>query len=144
MSASDALEAGILDLLFNAVAIPNIADDAASGPLTDLYVALHTADPAESGSQNNNETAYTGYQRIAVPRGGSVGFTRTGNQVVNTDVILFDEVTGAPGADIIYFSIGSLASGAGVIYLIGTISALPLSIGVKPRFSAGQLICDCN
>lgn len=143
MSASDALEAGILDLLFNAVTIPNIADDAASGPLTDLYVALHTADPTEAGDQTSNETAYTGYQRIAVPRGGSVGFTRTGSQVVNTSVILFDEVTAAPGADLTHFSIGSLASGAGVIYLIGTVT-LPLSIGVKPRFSAGALICNCE
>jgi hypothetical protein len=35
----------ILQLILNAVPIPGIADNAATTPLTDLYVSLHSADP---------------------------------------------------------------------------------------------------
>jgi hypothetical protein len=35
-----------LKLLFNATAIANIADNAATSPITTIAVALHTADPA--------------------------------------------------------------------------------------------------
>ena len=51
MSKSDAFEADLLKLLFNATAIANVADNAASSPLTNLFVALHTADPGETGTQ---------------------------------------------------------------------------------------------
>lgn len=47
MSKSDAFETDILGLIYNATAIPNIADNAATSPLTELFVALHTADPGE-------------------------------------------------------------------------------------------------
>ena len=41
----------ILKLYLNATAIANIADNAASSPNTNLYVALHTADPGAGGTQ---------------------------------------------------------------------------------------------
>jgi hypothetical protein len=44
-------ECNLLKLIFNAVAIANIADNAAASPLTNLFWALHTADPGDAGTQ---------------------------------------------------------------------------------------------
>jgi hypothetical protein len=63
-----------LKLVLNGTAIANIADNAGSSPLTNLYLALHTADPGVGGSQTTSEASYTGYARVAVPRSTS-GFT---------------------------------------------------------------------
>ena len=68
MSKSNTFETDILALLFNATPIANVADNAATSPLTSLFVALHTADPGEAGVQNTTEAAYTGYARVAVAR----------------------------------------------------------------------------
>ena len=43
----------LLKLIFNGTTIANIADNAVSSPLTNLYVSLHTATPAAGGSQTN-------------------------------------------------------------------------------------------
>jgi len=53
------LENAWLKLLFQAVAIANIADNAASSPLTALYISLHTADPTDTPAteQTQNETS---------------------------------------------------------------------------------------
>lgn len=68
MSKGDTFENDLLKLIFNGTAIANIADNAATAPLTDLWLSLHTADPGEAGSQTTSETAYTGYARVAVAR----------------------------------------------------------------------------
>lgn len=47
MSKGNTFENDLLGLIFNGDAIANLADDAATSPLTDLYVALHTGDPAK-------------------------------------------------------------------------------------------------
>ena len=79
MSKGNTFENDLLKLIFNGTAIGNIADNAGTGPLTNLYVALHTANPGEAGAQNTSECAYTGYARVAVARSGS-GWTVTGNE----------------------------------------------------------------
>ncbi len=48
MSKGNTFENDLLKLIFNATAIANIADNAGSSPLTNLYVSLHTADPGEA------------------------------------------------------------------------------------------------
>ena len=80
MSASNLLEAGLLDLLFFGTAFPNIADNAAAAPLTQLYVSLHTADPGEGGDHGSAETSYGGYARVAVAR-SAAGWIRSGTSV---------------------------------------------------------------
>src|SRR6266403_2144335 len=65
MSKSNTFENDCLKLVFNGTAIANIADNAASSPLTNLYLSLHTADPGEAGVQTTNECAYTAYPRQA-------------------------------------------------------------------------------
>lgn len=72
--AGDTFENDIAKLILNGTAIANIADNAASSPLTNLYLALHTSDPTGAGNQTSNEANYNGYARQAVSRSGS-GFT---------------------------------------------------------------------
>jgi len=103
----------IAKLIFTAVAIANIADDAATSPLTDLQFSLHTDNPGIGGDQTTNEAAYTGYARVAVARSGS-GFTVTGNDVVNAAEILFGLCTGADEV-ITHVAVGTASSGTGKI-----------------------------
>ena len=86
----------ILKIQLTATAWANVADNAASSPLTSLYLSLHTADPGTAGSQLTNETAYTNYVRVAVAR-TSGGWTVTSNSAVNTALVQFAQcgVTGA-------------------------------------------------
>lgn len=104
----------LLKLIFNATAIANLADNAASSPLTNLYVALHTADPGGAGTQSTNEVSYTSYARVAVARSTS-GWTIVGNFVAPAADIPFAKPTGAAGQLATFASIGYLASGAGKI-----------------------------
>jgi hypothetical protein len=138
MSKGDTFENDLLKLIFNAVAIAGIADNAASSPLTNLYVALHTADPGESGSQTTNEIAYTSYARVAVARSSS-GFTVSANAVTNAAAVSFPQCTGGSGTAT-HFSVGTVASGAGKILYSGTLSAsLAISNLITPSFAIGQL-----
>ena len=50
MSKGDTTENDLLKLIFNATPIANLADNAATSPLTQLAVALHTGDPGEGGT----------------------------------------------------------------------------------------------
>lgn len=122
MSFNNAAEAAILQLLFNATNWTNIADNTVTSPLANLFVALHNADPGEAGTQTTNETAYTNYARVSVAR-TSGGFTVSGTdptQVVNAATITFP-TCGVTGDTITHWSVGSLTSGAGVIYISGPV-----------------------
>ena len=99
MSKSNAFETDFLELIFNATAIADLAEDDTTSPATSLYVSLHTSDPGEAGDQTTNETSYTNYARVAVAR-TSGGWTVSGNQVSNTAAVSFPTcgATGASGA----------------------------------------------
>lgn len=138
MSKGNTFENDLLLLIFNATAIGNIADNAATSPLTNLYVSLHTADPGEAGNQTTNECAYTSYARVAVARSGS-GWTVTGNAVTNAALIQFPQCTGS-SETATHFAIGTAASSTGKILYKGALSAsLAISSGIQPQFASGDL-----
>ncbi len=138
MSKGNIFENDFLLLIFNATAIANIADNAASSPLTNLYVSLHTADPAEAGSQTTNESAYTSYARVAVARTAG-GWTVSGNAVSNAALVQFPQCTGGTEA-LTHFSVGTAASGAGKVLYKGALNAsLAVSSGIQPQFLAGEI-----
>lgn len=121
-SLTNSAENSLAALIFNAVAWANVADNAASAPLTGLYVSLHNADPGEAGSQITNETAYTNYARVAVVR-TSGGWAVSGSdptQVVNVGAITFPQC-GATGDTITHWGVGTSASGAGVLLASGPV-----------------------
>lgn len=121
MSKGNTFENDLLKLLFNGTAIANIADNAASGPLANLYIALHTADPAEAGDQSSNEIAYTSYARVAVAR-TSGGWTVTNNSVSPVADINFPQPTGGSNGIATHWSVGTESSGAGKVLYSGTIT----------------------
>jgi len=135
MSKGDTWENDLLKLLFNATAVANIADNAASSPLTNLYVSLHTADPGEAGAQNTSEVAYTSYARVAVAR-TSGGWTVTANVVKPVSDIVFPAGTGGSGT-VTHFGIGTASSGAGKLLYSGTVTPnIVCGNGVTPSLVA--------
>lgn len=139
MSKGNTFENDLLRLIFNAVAIANIADNAAASPLTNLYAALHVADPGEAGSQTTNEVAYTSYARVAILR-TTGGWTVTGSQVVPVATVSFPAATGG-AATATHFSVGTAISGTGKLLYKGSISpTIAISTGVTPQLTTATNI----
>lgn len=145
MSISDAFESSILGALLNGTAIANIFDNAASAPLTNLYLSLHTADPGDAGAaQTTSEANYPGYARVAVARTpGSPQWTITGPSPTSATPgqRVFPTSTGA-GTTLTHIAIGTAASGAGSIISSGALAASipipaspPTAPTVTPSFS---------
>lgn len=142
MSKGDTFENDLLKMIFQATAIANIADNTSASPLTNLYVSLHTADPGDAGNQTTNETAYTGYARVAVARSGS-GWTVTGNSVSPAANIDFGECTASPGAAITHFGIGTASSGTGKLLYKGAVNPnITMAVGVTPRLKTTSAITE--
>jgi hypothetical protein len=142
MSKGNTFENDLLKLIFQAAAIANIADNAASSPLTNLYVSLHTADPGEAGDQTTNEIAYTGYARVAVARTAG-GWTVTGNSVSPAANIDFGEMTGGAGGTATHAAVGTASSGAGKLLYSGALSPnIAVAAGVTPRIKTTSTITE--
>ncbi len=128
----------LLKLVFNATAIANIADNASTSPLTNLYASLHTADPS-SGNQSTGEAAYTSYARVAVAR-TSGGWTVSTNTVVPAATISFPAATGGSETEA-YAAIGTLSSGTGKVLFAGAISpTISVSNGVTPQLTTSSTL----
>lgn len=142
MGKSTTTSNNLLKLVFNATAWANIADNAGSSPNTNLYVALHTADPGAGGNQTTSEIAYTSYARVAVARTTS-GWTASSSASTSpvADVV-FPAGTGGSGTAT-YFSIGMLSSGAGIILYSGTVTPnIVCGSGVTPSLTTASTITE--
>jgi hypothetical protein len=141
MSKSNTAENDYLKLIYNATAIANIADNAASSPLTNLYAVLHTADPGEAGTATTNECAYTSYARVAIPRNSS-GFVVTGNSVSPASTISFPACTGG-SETATHMSVTTASSGASTILHKGAISpTIAISSGTTPQITTASTITE--
>jgi len=141
MSKGNTFENDFLKLVFNATAIANIADNAASSPLTNLYVSLHTADPGEAGDQTTSEIAYTSYARVAVAR-TTGGWTVTGNSVSPVANITFPTGTGGSGTAT-HVGVGTLSSGAGKLLYKGTLTPnIVCGNGIAPVVTTASTITE--
>ncbi len=140
MSKGNNFETDILALIFNATAIPDLAEDDSTTPATTLTVALHTADPGEAGTQATSEISYTGYARIAVAR-TSGGWTVSGDSVSPAAAITFDNMTGGAGGTVTYFSIGT--GTANELLYSGTVTPnIVVSSGVTPELTTATAITE--
>jgi len=141
MSKGNTFENDWLKLIFNATAIANIADNAASSPLTNLFVAAHTADPGEAGDQTTSECTYTSYARVSVARSGA-GWTVTANSVSPAAAISFPACTGGTNT-ITHFSVGVATSGASKILYSGTVTPnISVSTGVTPQLTTASTVTE--
>ena len=105
---------------------------------TNLYVALHTADPGEAANQQTSEATYTSYARVTVAR-DATGWDVVGNQASNDDLLQFPQCTGGSNT-LTHVSVGTAASGAGQILYSGALNA-PLDVSnlIQPQFAANAL-----
>lgn len=141
MSKGNTFENDWMKLIFNATAIANIADNAGTSPLTNLYVSLHTADPGEAGDQTTSECAYTSYARVAVAR-TSGGWTVTNNSVSPAADISFPAATGG-SETATYMGVGTASSGTGKLLYSGAISpTIVISSGVTPKLATSTAITE--
>lgn len=142
MSKGNTFENDILRLIFNATAIANIADNAATAPLTNLFVSLHTADPGETGDQTTSEISYTGYARVSVAR-TSGGWTVTANSVSPNANIEFGAMTGGAGGTVTHVAIGTASTGTGKILYKGAVTpTLSVTTGSVPRLTTASTITE--
>lgn len=137
MSKSNAFETDLLELIFNATTLAELAENDSSSPAANLTVALHTGDPGEGGDQTTSEATYTSYARVNVVRTSS-GWLVAGNQVDNVAAIDFPEATGGSNT-ITHFSVGT-GTGDYMIYSGALTASLAVSSGITPSFAIGALV----
>lgn len=138
-SIADATENNVLKLIFNATAWANYADNAASTPQTNIHVALHEADPGDSGNMSTNEADYTNYARVNVAR-TTGGWTVTANSVSPVANIDFPAGTGGSGT-VTHFSTGKTGGGSTDILWSGTVTPnIVTGNGVTPRLTTATAI----
>ena len=100
-----------------------------------LYLALFTADPTETGSFAN-EATYTGYARVTMAKASA--WTDGGSTFTNSGLLQFPQCT-AGNNTITHFAVCTLSS-AGEVVVSGALNAsLNISSGIQPQFSAGSL-----
>lgn len=135
MSKSNLFETDLLELVFNTTAMTEL------DTITQLWLALMTADPAETGTMTTNETTYTSYSRVTTPR-TSTAWTVSGNSVSPAANISFPAATGGSGT-ITHACIGSASSGAGKIFYKGTVTPnISVSSGVTPQLTTGSAVTE--
>lgn len=128
-----------LALLYNATNWANVADNAGTSPLTDIYVSLHNSTPGSGDNQGTNETAYTNYLRVAVARSTS-GFSAPASAATHNAAAITFAQCGVSGDTITHVALGSDSSGAGHVFHYGALSApLTVTSGVQPQFAISAL-----
>lgn len=125
----------------------------AAGSATQIYFALHTADPGDAGTQATNEVTaaqFPTYTRAAVARGAGFGDVSTvggTSKIKPAATINFPATDNAgTGCVITHFSTGLAASGETVILHSGTISpsiTLPAGqAGIIPQLTSSTEISE--
>ena len=141
MPKSNAFSNDMLKLVFNGVAIANLADNAAVSPLASLYLSFHNEDPGKDGDQTTNEISYPEYTRIPVIRDGT-GWVVTVNSVSPANTVAFPEGTGGWGTAK-YAAVGTAASGPGKIIYYGALSPnIIYGNGITPRITTDTVITE--
>lgn len=146
MSKSDFLENAILKLIFNATAIANIADNAASSPLTNLFWSLHTADPGDAGNQSTSETTYGSYARQSVARtvgGMTASSAGSTSPVANVVFPAATSPTLPTVSSITFAGIGVAVSGATNLLYSGPVTPnINVSTGVQPILTTASTVTE--
>jgi hypothetical protein len=125
--------------------LANIADNAASSPLTALWVSLHYADPTASGDQTSSEITYTSYARVSVARTTSGWPTTTTETISPAAAITFPLSTGGTGGTVLaaFFGIGTASTGAGHLLYSGTCTPNVSCVnGVQPQLTTATTITE--
>ena len=123
MSFSNYLETEILDHVFGGAAY--------TAPST-LYLALHTANPAEDGSGTEVSTSGTAYARTAVT------FTTSGNTTSNTSAVEFATATANFGT-VSHVAVWDASTSGNMLAYAALTSSKTIETGDVFRVPAGDL-----
>lgn len=135
MSFSNTAENAVLQQVFKGVALPWNSN-------TELWIALHTADPTETGTAVTDEANYGGYARIPLDRDTDI--TVLNNQIFNTNLEQFNQCSSGTNT-ITHASIVTTASGAGTIIVKGALNTvITVTTGIQPQFGAGDLVFELD
>lgn len=140
MSKSDAWENGLLQLIFNGVAVAGLAQNHTTP--SDLYLSLHSADPGDVGTLATNEVTtamYDTYARKQLAR-TTANFTVTGNAAALAASQDFPACTAGTGITATHWGIGP---SSGLLLYKGAISpTIAIAAGVTPRINAGTFVTE--
>lgn len=128
----------ILALIYNATAWANVADNAASSPITVIQMALATASYSAASTLSSNETAYTNYVRQTPARTTGGWDAPSGSATSNAAAIEYPQC-GVTGATITSAATGK-GAGAGDIFHYGDLNS-PIAVAnqIQPRFPIGSV-----
>jgi len=133
------LQESILRYLFTT------ATAAATSTTTTLWVALHTADPGNSGNQATNEVSYTNYARQVTQRTtGTGGWIVSGTSpcsVFPSSAITFAQCTTSSTVVITNWSVGTSSSVGTTtgLYYCGTVTPnISLNANVTPSLTTAS------
>ena len=130
MSFSNTAETAVLNQIF-------VGTATSWNGATDLYLALHTADPGEAGSATTSEATYGSYARVTLTRASD--FTISGSTVSNANLEQFPQASSG-SETITHASIVTSSSGAGTIIVTAALSSsILVSTGIQPQFAANAL-----
>lgn len=126
----------IVGLYYNATAIANIADNAASSPLANITMALMTASGSPSDTMATNLATYTNYANQTIARTTSGWSAPSGGATSNVAAIEFPQC-GASGNTITSAKTGK-GTGAVDVFHYGDLNA-PIDVSnlIQPRFAIG-------
>lgn len=128
----------LLALMYNATAWANIADNAASSPITNIYVALSTATGAVGDTMSTNEATYTNYARQTVVRSTSGWAVPASRATSNAAQITFPQC-GVTGNTITSAKTGK-ATGASDVFHYGDLNAsIAVSNLIQPVFAIAAM-----
>ena len=132
----------IIKLFLLATAIANIADNAASSPITVVALSLHTASPA-GALQNTNEITYTSYTRLSRTRdnNASTGWNVSSNTAALQALSSFAAGTGGSGTAT-HFGLGkTTGTGATDLFFWGTVTPnIVCGNGVTPQLTTATML----
>jgi hypothetical protein len=126
--------------VFSATTWANYAINASSSPETNIVVALHTADPADAGTQSTTEAGYTSYARVNVAR--STGWAASSGGSVSPNAAITFPASGASGTTVTHFSTGKSGGGATAILWSGTVTPNIAigAAGITPQLTTATAI----
>ncbi len=129
--------------------ISGITNILAAGSQTNLYLALHTADPGVGGTQTTNEVStaqYGAYTRVTIARSSGVWTVSGATATLAANVAFPTTTSSGTGVTATWFSVGALVSGAGTILYTGPITpsiVIPATTaGVIPTLTTGTTITE--
>lgn len=133
----------ILALVLNGDAIPNIADNAHTSPLTEVWVSLHVSSPGAAGVQNTNEATYAGYARVGQTRMSGGSFSVLNGVANPVAPITFPTPTGGAGQVLTFAGIGTSQTGAGKLLYWGPITPnIMVALGVPPVLTPTSIVTE--